>query len=221
MKKTLIAGLGAAVLTLTACGGGTDEATSSSSTTPVTAATSATGAAPTADTSSAGTDGSAGAVTLDEQSTTWFATFCTGFTGLEDSFSSIESDLADATGTTVAEKQAAVAGVISDLGTQLKGVATEAGSVPPPTIENGTEMAAAAVDGFNQIGDAMIAAADEFAQAPVTDEATLKAAATQLQTSLQQTAGEAQTAFSAIDMKEQPGLEEAVSAIPECAALNS
>ncbi len=133
----------------------------------------------------------------------------------------MQSDLAGATGTTPQETQAAVAAVITDLGTKLQGLATDTEALPPPTIENGQSMATAAVDGFNGIGAAMIGAADQFAQTQITDEASLQAAATQLQTVLRDEATKAQSAFSAIDMESQPGLDEAIGAVPECSDMAS
>ena len=104
MKKSLIAGVALAASLLTACGGesGTATTTGSSTTAPSSTSESPTpSSASSADSpTSDASDGSAAAVTLDEQSTTWFASFCTGFVGLKDSFTSIESDLAGATGNT-------------------------------------------------------------------------------------------------------------------------
>lgn len=231
MKKSVIIGVALAASALTACSGGTDGTASTSSTS---SSSSSSASAPSSSSSTAsvsedttttesGDDTSTGtdALVLDEQSTTWFTTFCNGFTGLKDSFTSVQSDLAGTSGDTPQAQQAAIATVISDLGTKLKGLATDTGSVPPPTVENGEQMATAAVDGFNAIGDAMINAADEFAATPVTDTATLQAAAVQLQTSLQEEATKAQTAFSAIDTSSEPGLDEAIGQIPECADLGA
>lgn len=229
MKKHLLIGAAlAASLLLSACGGGTDNATTSSSTT-----TSSTAAATTeitesttssaADTTGSATDSSStvAPLALDQQSTAWFANFCTGFAGLKDSFSSLQSQMGQVTATTPQEQQAAVAALITELGNKLKGLATSSSSVPAPTIENGPEMAQAAIDGFNQIGDAMIGAATQFGQTTVTDEASLKAAATQLQTTLETEAQKAQTAFSAIDTQSTPGLDAAVAQIPECASMGA
>ena len=161
MKKHLLF-VAVLVATLpTACSNATDSTTtvSTDSTSSAAAPSSAEQATGTGDVSPTGET-----LVLDEQTTTWFATFCTGFTGLRDSFASVQSDLAGATGTTPQETQAAVAAVITDLGTKLQGLATDTEALPPPTIENGQQMATAAVDGFNDIGAAMIGAADQFAR---------------------------------------------------------
>lgn len=228
MKKNLLVGAAlAASLLLSACGGDTENATSTSSTTSSTTSSAAPSSESTtssaADTTGGSTDSGSTVepIALDAQSTAWFTNFCTGFTGLKDSFTSLETSMSEVKATTPQEQQTAVAGLITELGTQLKGVASNSAAVPAPTIENGPQMAQAAIDGFNQIGDAMIAAATQFGQTPVTDEASLTAAATQLQTTLQTEAQKAQTAFSSIDTASTPGLDAAVTAIPECADLDS
>ncbi|WP_111767890.1 hypothetical protein [Nakamurella deserti] len=221
MKNSLILAVALVVALLAGCGSDSDEGATTSVSPSVAAGSS--DPAPSSDATTAGssTAGSAtaAAMQLDEQSTAWFANFCTGFVGLRDSFSSVQTDLANAGGTTVTEKQAAAAGVISGLGEKLKSLATSAGALPPPTIENGEQMVTTAVDGFNTLGDAIIGAADEFARAPVTDQASFEAAATQLQTSLQEVFADTQSSFAAIDTMEQPGLDQAVAAIPQCAEM--
>jgi hypothetical protein len=215
MKKSLILGAALVVSLLTGCSSDSGEGAASTPS----AATSSAEPAPTSSPDATGGSSTGAAVELDEQSSAWFANFCTGFVGLRDSFSSVQTDLANAGGSTVEEKQAAAAGVISQLGEKLKSLATSAGALPPPTIENGEEMVTTAIDGFNTLGDSIIGAADEFARAPVTDQASFEAAATQLQTSLQTVFADTQSSFDAIDTMEQPGLDQAVAAIPECAEM--
>lgn len=127
--------------------------------------------------------------------------------------------LTEAADTSPQERQAATAAVVADLGRKFEVLAADTAALPPPTFANGAQLATSAVAGFTGIGAAMVDAAHRFAAAPVTDTASLQDAATGLQTALQAEVAKAEETFSAIDTESAPGLDEAVGAIPECAAL--
>lgn len=243
MKKTLIIGIALAASALTACSSGTDGAATTSSTSSAAAtgsSSAATGATssmtsdeatsdeptsdePTSDqaTADAGTsdetsaDSTAEPVTLDAQSVAWFGTFCSSITSIEASSQTMGSMKPDATAAPT-DQQATLAAGVTDYGDTFKKAASDIAALPPATIDGGDELATGATTAFDQIGDAMIAAADKFAATPVTDEASLQAAATTLGTDVQASAAGIQESLAPLDAILTPELGAAVQEIPGC-----
>ncbi|WP_157970731.1 hypothetical protein [Nakamurella deserti] len=234
MKKTFVIGVALAASVLTACGGDTD-GTATPSSTPTSATSTSTSSTPsvsspaTEDSSSAAQptesseettasdDASATGepITLDEQSVTWFTTFCGSTTAIQEASSNVGSIQPDPAAAP-AEQQATLATGVSDYGNVFKKAATDIAAVPPATIEGGQELADGATSAYGQVGDAMIAAAEKFAATPVTDQASLQAAATTLGTEVQASATTIQESLAPLESILTPELGAAVEKIPGC-----
>lgn len=230
MKKSLIIGVALAASVLTACGSGTEGAATSSSTTSSSSVASVTSpsteesssAAETTEETTASDETSATGepVTLDEQSVAWFSTFCSSVTSIETSSQEMSTMQPDQTAAPT-EQQAVLASGVTTYGQTFKTAATDIAAVPAATIEGGDELATGATTAFNQIGDAMIAAADKFAQTPVTDQASLQAAATTLGTDVQASAAGIQESLAPLQTILTPELGAAVQEIPGCEKIAS
>ena len=234
MKKSFIIGVALAASVLTACGSGTDGAATSSSTTSSSSMASVT--SPSTEESSSMTEtteetteettasdetsATGEPVTLDEQSVAWFSTFCSSVTSIETSSQEMSTMQPDQTAAPT-EQQAVLASGVTTYGQTFKTAATDIAAVPAATIEGGDELATGATTAFNQIGDAMIAAADKFAQTPVTDQASLQAAATTLGTDVQASAAGIQESLAPLQTILTPELGTAVQEIPGCEKIAS
>jgi hypothetical protein len=228
MKKSLIVGIALAASALTACSSGTDTATSTSTTSATSAGTStsvtASDTASADDTTAEGTaDESAGEsaggsatgepVVLDEQSTAWFSTFCGSVTSIQEKSQGMQSMQPDPAAAP-AEQQTLLAAGVTDFGNTFKTAASDLGALPPATIEGGEEP-------FNQIGDAMIAAAEKYAATPVTDQASLQSASAALGTEVQSAAAGIQESMAPMQSILTPELGAAVEQIPGCEGIAS
>jgi hypothetical protein len=235
MKKSLIVGIALAASALTACSSGTDTATSTSTTSATSAGTStsvtASDTASADDTTAEGTaDESAGEsaggsatgepVVLDEQSTAWFSTFCGSVTSIQEKSQGMQSMQPDPAAAP-AEQQTLLAAGVTDFGNTFKTAASDLGALPPATIEGGEELATGATTAFNQIGDAMIAAAEKYAATPVTDQASLQSASAALGTEVQSAAAGIQESMAPMQSILTPELGAAVEQIPGCEGIAS
>ena len=230
MKKTFVIGVALAASLLTACGGESGTATTSSTSTasstsssPSSTSSSTSSSAPSSeseDTSSAAQssdDSSAtGApVALDEQSTAWFSAFCGSTTKIQEA-SSAMSQMQPDPSAAPADTQAMLATGVKEFGTTFKTAASEIAALPAPTIEGGDQLATGATDAYNAIGDKLIAAGETFAATPVTDQASLQTAATQLATEIQSSVAGIQEAVKPLDSILTDELGESVKQIPGC-----
>ncbi len=233
MKKTFVLGVALAASLLTACGGedGTAAPSSTSTSTTASSSPSSTSTSTSTSTSSSATSSSedtssasqssddasaTGApVELDEQSTAWFSTFCNSTVQIQQASSAMGQMQPDPSAPP-ADTQAALATGVKDFGNTFKTAAADIAAQPAPTIEGGDQLATGATDAYNKIGDDLIAAGDKFAATPVTDQASLQAAATTLATEIQASVQGIQEAVAPLDGILTDELGESVSQIPGC-----
>lgn len=236
MKKNLLMGAAlAASLVLTACGGDTEgtattASTSSSSTSSATTSSSSSSAAETSESmdsssmetmesSSDDTSSTVEPVTLDEQSIAWFTTFCGSTAKIQEASTAMGSMSPDPAAPP-AETQTMLATSVKDFGTTFKTAASDLAAAPAPTIDGGDQLATTAADAYNKVGDSLIAAGDKFAQTPVTDAASLQAAATTLSTEIQGSVTAIQDAIAPLDTVLTDELGAAVEQIPGCEGIS-
>ncbi len=172
--------------------------TSAPSTTPSTTPSKSTSAATASATpSTAGSTLTAGdgSGELDEQTTTWFSTFCSGLTGLTD-LQSISS-----------AQQASQ--VLQRVGTQMTDTGQKLATLGPPTFTAGDQMAASSIESLNQIGPAFVSFGERAATIQENDMAATQQFATDFQTQLA-------PLQNLTKIKLDPQTQQAVMAIPEC-----
>lgn len=196
----------AAGLLLAGCSSGSTDTAGSSSAAVATAASSSTSAsskstsAPAPASAAPSTAGSTltagdGSGELDEQTTTWFSTFCSGLTGLTD-LQSISS-----------AQQASQ--VLQRVGTQMTDTGQKLATLGPPTFTAGDQMAASSIESLNQIGPAFVSFGERAATIQENDMAATQQFATDFQTQLA-------PLQNLTKIKLDPQTQQAVMAIPEC-----
>ncbi|GGL98157.1 hypothetical protein [Nakamurella endophytica] len=153
---------------------------------------------------------------LDARSTAWFEQACTGLaplTRLDDEFSKIS---AGATSTPKGKQQAlaAFATLLRTTGAGLVQAGQKLGSLPAPTFEGGSKLAATASQGLTRTGQAFTKYGQQFSTLDVNDAA----AGRQILGNLQKTTEEAGKALQGLDLS--PEVSRAVARIPACASLS-
>ena len=231
MKKTLIVGVALAASVLTACSSGNDGIATTSSSAATTSSSEATLAPSetedvttedmttedmtTGDTTTGDADATVEPVTLDEQSVAWFSTFCSAVTDIQVSSQDMTTMKPDLTAAP-ADQQELLASGVAEYGQTFKTAAADIASVPAATVDGGEQLAAGAAAAFDEIGDAMIGAAEKFAATPVSDLAGLQSAATTLGTDVQAAAAGIQESLAPMESILTPELGAAVEQIPGC-----
>lgn len=150
---------------------------------------------------------------LDAQTTAWFTTFCTGLgpvLDLGDKTSEWSSQIASdpAAGMKAAGDYFVVIGKsFTDTAASLK-------STPPPTFQDGAEVAGKIVAGMEKAGPIFTQAGQKLAALNPTDQAGAAAAMQELQTSMTN----AMSAFGDVtnNVELDPATEAAVKQIPAC-----
>lgn len=140
--------------------------------------------------------------TLDEQSTAWFDTACSGLAPLTQLGQSA-SQVSDPT---------QLGSILTQLGGAMTTTASSLGSLPPPTFEGGDALAEQTTAALGKFGPSLSALGAKAATLSPTDTA-----------GGQQFLGELQSTFSelpgllAFDVT--PDLQKAIAAVPSCTAL--
>ncbi|WP_206426007.1 hypothetical protein [Nakamurella antarctica] len=138
---------------------------------------------------------------LDEATTTWFATFCTGITPLASvGLLAAKADPADQ----AANK--ALAGPIGEAGVAMSNAATTLASAPVPTFDGGDKFASSVVPKIQKLGAAFTTISGKIAAADGTGIADLETAV--------------KGNNPAMDLSGLPAnVQAGFNAIPECMAL--
>ncbi|MEO5834938.1 MAG: hypothetical protein ABIR83_16425 [Nakamurella sp.] len=217
-NRLLIGAAVAASLVLTACGGA---ASGTGTTSPAeTSGRTDSSGVHTANSSSSDTGPRVEPAVLDEQTASWFRTFCGSITDIGASATAVTAGVQSADSTkTPAELQAAFGGAVSDFGTRFRAAAGMIGAAPAPTIDGGADLANGTISAFSGVGDTMTAAADTFKATPVTDAASFTAAAAALQTDVQAGLVSIQEALKPLQTVLTPEIQAAVTEIPGCKGL--
>ncbi|MBM9468824.1 hypothetical protein [Nakamurella leprariae] len=148
-----------------------------------------------------------GGAELDDQTTTWFATFCSGVSEFQTALGSMNADTPAEAGQGMAQT-----------GQQLTELGERLADTPPPTFDGGADYAAQTATGFQELGPALTRLGQQAGELDPDDEAAAQAWAAQVDRELTPLASSMQ-GLDGIDMA--PDTEQALLRIPECAALSN
>lgn len=155
---------------------------------------------------------------LDAQSAAWFSTVCTGMTPLiEQVFTLMGSAMGAGADPDPAKMQKELVGTLSGMSSTLSDAARSIGAMPPPTVANGTELAAKIVEALKTTAPKMKEAADRLAAAKVSNAEQLEQAMGSIETLM----GSGMDGLSLDEYELDPKIEEAMKNLPACAPLYS
>ena len=209
-RASIVAGIVAATVLLAACSSSSDTAGSSTA-----AATSAASSSPTSSTAAASSLSatstsapSSSAITiggdtteLDEQTATWFDTFCTGMAPLGE----LQSGASTITSVQQLSEQ------MTSIGTALTDTGAKLAALPPPTFEGGDQVAQQLQANMQQGGPVFT----DYGQKALQLDPNDQAAGNQFLADFQ-----AATADLGIaNFEPTPAVRQAVRAVPECQTL--
>ncbi len=228
-RRAILIGTAVTALFLTGCGStttGTASVTTTASSTADTSSSAMTSQTPSSSSSSSSSSaatsesGTSSVIPaeLDAASKTWFTNFCTVASGLEADLTAASKGTPDKS--TPQAYQASLSTQFTAIAEVFTGAATKIGSVPAPTIQGGDAFSQALTGALDGIGQALLTATTAFAAVPVTDNASVEAAAATVATGIQQSATEIATTLGSFKNDITPEVQAAVEAIPECSILS-
>ena len=148
----------------------------------------------------------ASAAELDEATTTWFTTFCTGLADIG------QYAQPDTAGQTLTEAQSTVVTAYTGLSASAAKAAGALQGTQPPTITDGDGLAAGFVTAFQNLADVYGRGAQTVAALTPSTEADLKSAIDDVE---EEAKGAKPESMPDLD----PDVESAVEQLPECSKL--
>jgi hypothetical protein len=203
----LVAGCGSSSGTAAPANTATSAASSSISSSSI-SSSSVSSSSSSAKSSEVGSSTQASAAELDEATTTWFTTFCTGIADIG------QYTQPDTSGQTLTEAQATVVTAYTGLSASAAKAAGSLQATQPPTITGGDGVAADFVTAFQNL-------ADVYGRGAQTVAALTPSAESDLKDAIDAVENEAKGAKPGSMPDLDPGVESAVGQLPECAKLGS